>query len=316
MKRNWVTTCVEQLKEKSRYEGIEIAFSIDGSEINPINKPNLQVLILLEPPSVMPENYSKKKWRFFDLVILLSPWRSSLYGHTYSIFQPITRPFKNHTVNYSKDSSVCMINDFKFGSVKSSLYGWRLELLRKLEEKGLEVKVFGPNWQMSKLMEIRKRFAASKRAIGKPSFDLFEAWSSLFFRPSGYCGHSPDKLNTLTNHEYSIVIENDLYSLTEKLFDSVFAGNKVFYHGPQLDQFEFLEGLCFQLPESVEEATEVILQRENIEWSAYQKNVRNFTMDQGSMVYFSENFIAERVFDIIKNSEAAKSSYQSIKLKP
>ena len=262
MKRNWITTCVEQLKDKGRYEGFEIAFSIDGSETNPINRPNLQVLILLEPPSVMPENYSKKKWRSFDLVILLSPWRSSLFGHTYSIFQPITRPFKNHTDNDSKDSSVCMINDFKFGSVKSSLYGWRLELLRKLQDKGLEVQVFGPNWQMSKL------------------------------------------------------IENDLYSLTEKLFDSVFAGNKVFYHGPQLDQFEFLEGLCFQLPENVEEATEVILQRDNIEWSTYQKNVRNFTMDQRSMVYFSENFIAERVFDIVKNSKAANSSCQSIKLKP
>jgi len=52
------------------------------------------------------------------------------------------------------------------------------------------------------------------------------------------------------------VVENDKYSLTEKLFDAVFLGAKVFYRGPKLIEFEFLDGLCAQLPEDVDDAVE------------------------------------------------------------
>ncbi len=301
MESNLLERCILELEHRRKCQCFKFELHLDNSKSKSMVNSNFKVLILLEPPSVMPENYNSSSWNSFNLVILLSPWRSFIYGMSHIVFQPLKRP---EIMNQDKfrQSRITLINDFKFGSVTSSLYGWRLKLLKKLSQKGVEVKVFGPNWNMSRTLEVRKRWAATRRAIGNPNFDLLEAWSSLFFRPKDYCGQAPDKLSTLSEFEFTIVVENDKYSLTEKLFDAVFSGVKVFYRGPKLSEFEYLDSLCAQLPEEVDDAVEMILSREKIDWSVYQDKGLSFINDSGSMAFCEHNKVAMGIVDIIQNS--------------
>lgn len=301
METNLLDRCILELEHRRKCQCFKFELHLDNSKSKSMVNSNFKVLILLEPPSVMPENYNSSSWNSFNLVILLSPWRSFFYGMSHIVFQPLKRP---EIVSQDKfrQSRITLINDFKFGSVTSSLYGWRLKLLKKLSQKGVEVKVFGPNWNMSRTLEVRKRWAATRRAIGNPNFDLLEAWSSLFFRPKDYCGQAPNKLSTLSEFEYTIVVENDKYSLTEKLFDAVFSGVKVFYRGPKLSEFEYLDSLCAQLPEEVDDAVEMILSREKIDWSVYQDKGLSFINDSESMAFCEHDNVAMGIVDIIENS--------------
>jgi len=302
MESNLLDRCISELEQRSKCHCLKFELHLDDSQSKPKAESDFRALILLEPPSVMPENYNSSNWDAFDVVILLSPWRSSIYGRSDCVFQPLIRPNIVISQDKFKHSGITLINDFKFGSVTSSLYGWRLELLKKLSQKGVEVKVFGPNWEMSRTMEVRKRWAATRRAIGNPNFRLREAWSSLFFRPKEYRGQAPDKVLTLSEYEFTIVIENDKYSLTEKFFDAVFSGVKVFYRGPKLSEFEFLDSLCAQLPEDVDEAVEMILGSEEIDWDVYQDASLKFINDSRSMAFCEHDYVAMRIVDIIENS--------------
>ena len=301
METNLLDRCILELERRRKCQCFKFELHLDNSKSKSMVNSNFKVLILLEPPSVMPENYNSSSWNSFNLVILLSPWRSFFYGMSHIVFQPLKRP-EIMSQDKFRQSRITLINDFKFGSVTSSLYGWRLKLLKKLSQKGVEVKVFGPNWNMSRTLEVRKRWAATRRALGNPNFDLLEAWSSLFFRPKDYCGQAPDKLSTLSDFEYTIVVENDKYSLTEKLFDAVFSGVKVFYRGPKLSEFEYLDSLCAQLPEEVDDAVEMILGRQKIDWSVYQDKGLSFINDSGSMAFCEHDNVAMGIVDIIENS--------------
>ena len=301
METNLLDRCILELEHRRKCQCFKFELHLDNSKSKSMVNSNFKVLILLEPPSVMPENYNSSSWNSFNLVILLSPWRSFFYGMSHIVFQPLKRP-EIMSQDKFRQSRITLINDFKFGSVTSSLYGWRLKLLKKLSQKGVEVNVFGPNWNMSRTLEVRKRWAATRRAIGNPNFDLLEAWSSLFFRPKDYCGQAPNKLSTLSEFEYTIVVENDKYSLTEKLFDAVFSGVKVFYRGPKLSEFEYLDSLCAQLPEEVDDAVEMIISREKIDWSVYQDKGLSFINDSESMAFCEHDNVAMGIVDIIENS--------------
>ena len=216
-------------------------------------KSAFRVLVLLEPPSVMPENYERSSLVKFDLVIPLSPWRAANMGIEKFAFQPIAEPSELIYPSH-REKSLVFVNALKFGAVNTSLYGWRLEILRKAERAKMPIEVYGPNWDMSYFMEIRKRVAATRRALNSFELKLSEAWTNLFYRPKSYRGKAENKYKTISKYQFMLVIENDLYSLTEKIFDALYSGAIVFYRGPRLKSYTNLEQYCYELPENVEDA--------------------------------------------------------------
>jgi hypothetical protein len=212
-----------------------------------------RVLILLEPPSVMPENYVQSSLVKFDLVIPLSPWRADNMGLGKFAFQPIAEPSVLPRSTY-KEKSLVFVNALKFGAVNTSLYGWRLKILREAERAEVPIDVYGPNWDMSYFMEIRKRIAATRRALNSVERKTSEAWTNLFYRPKNYKGQTENKYRTISKYQFMLVVENDLYSLTEKIFDALYSGAIVFYRGPRLKSHTNLEQFCYELPENIEDA--------------------------------------------------------------
>lgn len=272
-----------------------IGIFLDDIQLGLASNKECKILVLIEPHSVMPENYNLNLWSRFDSVVIASPWKSARYVGVLSVFQPIERPEISFSDRKNKINEICLINDLKFGSVSSSLYSWRLEIIKKLQNLGVSVDVYGPNWSMSYVMEIRKRWAVMRRAWKNSEFSICEAWSCMFFRPSNYLGQSPNKMQTLLNYEYALVIENDIDSLSEKLFDAIFSGAKVFYRGPNLEKFSFLKNLCVALPDNLQEAAGIILGRDKIDWKEIEQSVNDFIDSPESMGFCSIESLSLRV---------------------
>ncbi len=289
-----------EVGSKSNLRNKHISFALDQIDFCAPLETEIEVLILLEPPAVMPENYQRSKWNNFDFVFMLSPWRAESSGLPLIGIQPIQRPTYKIREVKSKEPAIVFINDFKFGAVRSSLYGWRLRCLSLLEKEGVPIDVFGPNWSMSKFMEVRKRLAATKRALFHPNFSLRESWSSLFFRPKSYLGSAESKNDTLEAYSYCLVIENDEYSLTEKLFDAIFAGARVFYRGPSLDHHVQLGNLCIQLPRDVRAAVKIMKSSLMDDFSDLDADVAAFVNDKSSMNFCSVEKLARDIADFLE----------------
>ena len=234
------------------------ALTIDINHLNldifvdkrPLRKKNRKSMgILLEPPSVMPELYSRRNLKKYDLVVFMSPWRAREYDHEHWVFQPITEPTVL-TSTRTRNMTVALINDHKFGATKTSLYGLRRFLLSRAIRNEIPIELFGPNWRMSRRLEFRKRIAALKRALSNlPQLDFRECFSDLFATYDAiYNGSPSQKLLCLSNFSYSLAIENDRYSLTEKVFDCLAAGTIPLYVGPNLSEFTELADYVIQLP--------------------------------------------------------------------
>jgi hypothetical protein len=294
------TLLQKEVESKSNLRNIHISFALDEIDFCAPLKSDVKVLILLEPPAVMPENYQKRKWNNFDFVFMLSPWRAERFGLPLIGFQPVQRPSFERRDFESKKPAIVFINDFKFGAVKSSLYGWRLRCLSLLEKEGVPIDVFGPNWTMSKFMEVRKRLAATKRALMHPNFSLREGWSSLFFRPKRYFGSVKSKNETLETYSFCLVIENDEYSLTEKLFDAIFSGARVFYRGPSLDHHVPLGNLCIQLPKDVRAAVKIMKTSLMDDFSVLDAEGAAFVNDKTSMNFCSVEKLARDIADFLE----------------
>jgi len=278
---------------------ISIYLDYIGKHLSP---ENFNVLVLIEPPAVMPENYQKKKLDKFDLVIPLSPWRAKNLGFRHWSFQPIESPKLLQSNSFNRINGIVMINDHKFGASKSSLYGLRRKMILRLERSNIPFYLFGPNWQMKPIMELRKRVAALRRIMFTgQSVSFLEAFGQVFKRFSSYRGHAENKMATLSNYKYALVIENDSLSLTEKLFDALYSGCFVFYIGPTLEKFDCLNKACVQLPVDLEAAAKKIEQIIENPPNEVLQNARTFVDNPKSIDFLSEKSVSVSIATDIRN---------------
>jgi hypothetical protein len=278
-----------------------ISIFIDSVKLH-LNSENYNVLVLIEPPAVMPENYQKKEMEKFDLVIPLSPWRAKMLGYHHWSFQPIEIPRKGESLDFNRINGIVMINDHKFGASTNSLYGLRRRMILGLEASQVPFYLYGPNWGMKPTMELRKRVAALRRILFTgQSISFYEVFGQLFKRYRSYQGPTEDKMTTMSHYKYALVIENDLFSLTEKLFDALYAGCIVFYVGPSLEKLGILSRTCVTLPINPDLAVKKIEQVIEHPPREVLKNVGDFVNNLNSMEFLSESSVSVSVARDIAN---------------
>lgn len=304
---------IEQLESfKSEIQcGISIHFDSVGSAIN---SNHFNVLVLMEPPAVMPENYQKNRMRKFDLVIPLSPWRAKYLGYPCWSFQPIELPQKSISSDSNRINGIVMINDHKFGASRHSLYGLRRKIISMLECKEMPLFLYGPNWKMTPIMEIRKRVAALRRIMFTgQSISFSEVFGQTFRSFGSYQGRAVDKMATLRNYKYALVIENDLFSLTEKLFDALYAGCLVFYVGPSLENLKPLNLTFVPLPIDPDLAAKKIEYLMANPPQEVLEEASLFVNNPKSMEYLSEKSVTSSVVrDIVKNAKSSPKNKQRV----
>ena len=256
----------------------------------------LHVLVLMEPPAVMPENYSISNLKKPHLVISLSPWRAKTLGTEYWSFQPIEFPTVLVDFTKARKEEIVIINDFKFGATRSSLYGYRRRLIRNLELQDVPIDLYGPNWGMGRKLEFRKRLAAFRRSLRNIRQSSFwEAFGEFGAEYRNFRGEAENKIEVMSAYRFALVIENDIDSLTEKIFDALYAKCTVFYRGPNLKQFMDIDLPHVPLPENVSDAAALIQKYLKSDTRLLEDKLSAFSFESGEMKKFAEKTVAQDI---------------------
>jgi hypothetical protein len=228
--------------QNTKIDSVSVSFNHDPSFKFP--SADFKVLILWEPAAVMPWQYKSTNFSKFDLVIPMSSWRARNMQIEEFAFHPYHFQDLNAISPFSKrERKILMINSAKYSAVKSSLYGLRRSVSKHLAESNIDYALYGTNWKMSKVMELRKRFVALRNSvIARSGVSWRELTSELWYQYPEYVGWVEDKFSILSQFEFSLVIENEADWVTEKIFDSIYAGTVPIYVGPDLsEEFPLIE---------------------------------------------------------------------------
>lgn len=273
---------------------IHFEFNYEKSRGNLPGKHN--VLILWEPKSFMPWQYTKECLKLFQLVIPISPWRAESLGLENWILHPITLNI-NTKLCTNRDKTVVMINAAKFSANPKSLYGFRRKISRALFKSDIDYDLLGVNWKMNKTKEIRERIWSCRKELHARKIpSLKEAFSDLFYRYPEYRGPVLDKIYTLSQYKYTLIIENEPDYVSEKLFDAIFAKTIPIYIGPNLDRFDFLSKVVHQCKPEIESILK-ILYEDNDE--IYSEKMRVISeLNEGDFKMFTTKYNCEKLAKI------------------
>jgi hypothetical protein len=261
------------------------------------------VLILEEPPTVKPKLYRESYLSKFNLVIHLSPWRARRYGSPFMVFQPISFPRRINSPSKFFRYPIIVL-DLKFSVSKTSLYKLRRDLVHYLSKKNINCDLYGTNWNLGLRAEFRRRWGAVKSSM--PNVDLKgvrEAYSGFGRKYPLYKGWLEDKQSVISMHSLAVVIENDLESLSEKLFDCFLAGTVPIYIGPSLQDFTNLDQLCFQVEPNVTKIAQEILRITDKEIMEKEKAIKAYLDKTDLSQIFSQEVISSQIVRIILNTE-------------
>jgi hypothetical protein len=198
------------------------------------------ILILWEPATVVPWQYTNPIIEKFNLVIAMGEAKGSNLETDNWAHHPYE--FKTFLCDEKlRKREAVMINSAKFSANSNSLYGFRRKVSRGLSELDIDYVLIGDNWHMSKFKEFRERvWALRKELLAGNRPNIKEVYSDFFYKYPEYTGRVDDKIDELSKYKYAIVIENEADFVSEKLFDAIAAKCVPIYVGPNLKKYKNL----------------------------------------------------------------------------
>lgn len=198
-----------------------------------------KILIRFEPKVVLPGSFSSKFENIFTQVIEVG--RPKALDNNVINWPQSWNAEGAKNVGIRKHKSL-ILNANKLSFIRGELYSLRRLCAHKIT--GVEVK--GHNWELTKLRKIRiflVEFFIALRYFNLPVLKSAHGW---FRNISNYLGSVDDKLVALSAYHSTIVIENSLEFMTEKLFDALFARTIPIYVGPKVSEFSIPNDLVVQ----------------------------------------------------------------------
>ncbi len=184
----------------------------------------INILIVRESPIINKLNNSKYYLDQFDMVMT---WNRELcdqkkifwigYGNSSELYE------KDFNRIYDRKSgNICSIISKKYSTNKYSLYKEREAAIDFFKKTNLGIDLYGYGWDS-------RQFKGIYRPFNKISF----ARKFLYKPPEFYKGTIHNKFNTFIKYKFSLCFENCSYRgyITEKIFDSMFAGCIPVYFG-------------------------------------------------------------------------------------
>jgi hypothetical protein len=238
------------------------------------------ILIRLEPPAVLPIQYSKKVEKNFNLILdpggaLKSTSTAEFIPWPYRISKDPANPdadsenlqtvieksVKNNLFNLEnwsiRKSKIVHIAANKVSPTSNSNYRIRRNLVRKLGSKDLDV--YGHYWNYSIKRQIRYRIKVLLYAF-RTGFvpNLKEIYGGLLNTYPNFCGEPEDKHNVLKQYKFSLVIENYSGYCSEKLFDAIINASIPIYVGPKGENLRLPENIFIWSDGSVRDVKKIL----------------------------------------------------------
>lgn len=271
----------------------------------------LSFLVLLEPKSVFPSQYSPKilakyskcfypgnrSRQSLDQEMLGWPY---LFNENPARPEPVEMKLSDYLESVlseqifdlgrwnARANQITMIAANKVSPTNENLYNLRRSLASSLPNESL--KLYGPLWSESLLNQVLHRLAVLVFALKsgyRPNLkSLFGALGKSY--PAAL-GEVVNKHAILKDSKFSLVVENSSENITEKLFDSLINGAIPIYIGPDLQYSGIPSGVALQGLSDAKSITEML---ENISAQDISQYLRAI-----------EDFLKSSVFEQVWNAD-------------
>lgn len=196
-----------------------------------------RVLVIWEPRIVDERIRGSRILRHYGHIFVPSVyWKENSNFTEFKWPQSVTNFIKPNMAEWLiRENTPVMIQANKYSIHKDEKYSLRRQVIRSLEKSGHVVALFGSDWNKGIVFNLRS-WLNSARHVYLRNWRL-GTFSTHINNFSGYRGVAANKQFVNSQFRCTIVIENCLDYVSEKLFDAVSSGSYVFYVGPDLSDF-------------------------------------------------------------------------------
>ena len=275
--------------------GVYVFVDFDNDPTEKLPKNELRapaVLVRQEPSVVRPQNFRPDFLKHMSMVIDVG--RSPLASDC-SINWPQRWDLKHllspKVASNERIDRFAIVNANKMSFVVGELYSLR----RIIAQKSTDIDVWGFDWDMpwfrrvtkaleELLIPLRHGFRIKPTAI--------QGW---FKSPLSFKGTSEDKLSTLASYKYSLVVENSIEYMSEKLFDSLFAGAFPIYVGPNPVDFGMPEFVAIHSKPDIDSIMMAIEQARHVDLDSWRDSVLAWLKSDGVEAAWSGPFVTSQI---------------------
>lgn len=269
-------------------------------QLGSIKNPEKTIIALVEPQVVRPDLYNKAIWRNYAGILPLSYYRAQRLGIDEWFDFPVMLPRypRNNRIRLNR---VAIVNEHKFSGSSRSMYGLRRKVIRNYEENYPgQLDVYGVEWDKGRIIELQRRIYSMRQHVFQSEFSLKECFSDLWHQYPNLAGHMHEDLEKLQEYQSSIVIENDLDYVSEKVWKSIYAGAVPVYVGPKLTNDPMLEAAVLSANPDVFSIVSKSSMENNDLMSEIRKNGYYF-LDNLEDSKYGVNFCAKKVAESINS---------------
>ena len=199
------------------------------------SKRALKILVLWESSVTRPSNFQRVNLDRYELIYTPShKWASgaNVFPFNWPQGGQVMTPDSESDFK-ARDARPAVFQNNKISFMEGEMYTLRRELI---EVFGEDLVVYGTGWNsitatIKSLFRATKNYEVLKRRMTLSSLDY------LWVHPKNYKGFVSNKDIELKKFQFTIVVENSLDYVSEKLFEALCAGCCVIYVGPPLREF-------------------------------------------------------------------------------
>ncbi len=188
-----------------------------------------------------------------------------------------------------------MINRNLMSFVAGEMYSLR----RLLAQRSTEIDVWGMGWEMpfiKRAIRVIEELLIPLKHGFPAKLSSIKGWLKS---PLSFKGPAEDKLTTLSKYKYSLVIENSLDYMSEKLFDCLFAGTLPIYVGPDLKEFGIPEFAAIHSKPNIESVLESINLARGVNLDEWRMSVLAWLTSEGVEQMWSGRYVLSQILEKI-----------------
>jgi hypothetical protein len=286
-------------------DGVEVEFTAifcdfddhTSRDLEALPKGAKRVLLRNEPKVVRPQNHKPSLLKEMDLIVDVGrPNAPSGIRVNWPQTWNLAHVEGIQNQDLPRANRFAVINAHKLSFVPGELYSLR----RHFVNQSTQIDTWGPNWDATiwqRGVTAIKEFLIAFRHGAGVSLSALKGW---FDNPNSYRGLSSNKLGTLANYRYSLVIENSMEFMTEKLFDSLFAGTLPIYVGPDIELFGIPSFVAVQASPNVDSVTNAMRAALEVDLVAWRIKTLAWLKSEGVEQQWSSADVFERIVSAIE----------------
>jgi hypothetical protein len=262
-----------------------------------------KVLILWESRITKPQNFLLKDINSYNFIYTPSyKWIQGSNVRQFNFPQgPSKISFSTMEEWKRRSDTLILFQANKYSFVKGEQYSLRRSVIAGLDK---ELILFGKSWN--------KKFANCMILIRALLLFIrywyvvpFTTPKNIWIYAQNYSGFIVEKKSVLETAKFSLVIENSLDYVSEKLFESISYGCVVIYCGPPLEDFDIPSDIVFTCEASVSAVIEAYhyLLKNVDEAFTIAKSASEFHNSESFKKFYNERVLKELAEDILRESE-------------